>query len=54
MEASQAHPIEVPQANEPASLTMLVDALSLIATDSALAQLNETSISDNNGQRIEL
>ena len=54
MAASQAQPITVPNAGEPASLAMLTDALEAIDTEQPLAELNATSISDNNGGRIEL
>lgn len=54
MAASQTQPITVPNAEEPASLAMLADALGSIDTGQPFAGLNATSISDNNGGRIEL
>jgi len=36
------------------SLVSLIEALQAVDTDAPLAKLNETSITDNNGGRIEL
>lgn len=45
---------EVIKSSESAGLAELVELLSKIDVNSDIAKLNETSISDNNGGRIEL
>jgi hypothetical protein len=48
-------PVEEPQIDAPTSnLAELIDALQSVDTNSPTAQLNATTISDNNGGRIEL
>lgn len=43
-----------PQQHEDDNLVTLIEALQGINTDAPLAKLNEATISDNNGGRIEL